>query len=306
MSEFEDTERQNQFLLESNLRLQRILNSLPVAMIGVDTEGRIFEMNDAAQTQFGYPHFEVFEASIAEIVLGEEDREEFTSRLQEAVEADRHINFELPAVTKDGNRLMVDWNVMPMKGMNGAVSSVRLVASDITERVMQADRLRDLAFKDALTGLCNRRSFMDAVGTVGERSQGTPCSVILMDVDKFKNYNDTYGHPDGDTLLRRIGDILGASLRDPYLPARFGGEEFVVLLPGADEEQAFRVAERLRLGIEEQTQDLRGSTVSLGVSTTYDLRRDADLIIEQADQALYRSKHNGRNQTSRWSVDLAA
>lgn len=147
---------------------------------------------------------------------------------------------------------------------------------------------------------------MDAVGTVGERSQGTPCSVILMDVDKFKNYNDTYGHPDGDTLLRRIGDILGASLRDPYLPARFGGEEFVVLLPGADEEQAFRVAERLRLGIEEQTQDLRGSTVSLGVSTTYDLRRDADLIIEQADQALYRSKHNGRNQTSRWSVDLAA
>jgi diguanylate cyclase (GGDEF)-like protein/PAS domain S-box-containing protein len=263
-------------------------------------------MNDAAQTQFGYPHFEVFEASIAEIVLGEEDREEFTSRLQEAVEADRHINVELPAVTKDGNRLMVDWNVMPMKGLNGAVSSVRLVASDITERVMQADRLRDLAFKDALTGLCNRRSFMDAVGTVGERSQGTPCSVILMDVDKFKNYNDTYGHPDGDTLLRRIGDILGASLRDPYLPARFGGEEFVVLLPGADEEQAFRVAERLRLGIEEQTQDLRGSTVSLGVSTTYDLRRDADLIIEQADQALYRSKHNGRNQTSRWSVDLAA
>ena len=306
MTDIEGIERQNQHLTESNLRLHRILASLPIAWIGTNTQGCVYEMNDAAQTQFGYPFFEIFESQLADIILDPEDREIFNEHLRAAIADDKRTSFELPAVTKDGNRLMVDWSVMPMRGMDGEVSSVRLIANDITERVRQADRLKDLAFKDVLTGLCNRRSFMDAVQSVGARSPKQTCSIILMDVDKFKNYNDTYGHPEGDTLLRRIGDILGASLRDPYLPARYGGEEFIVLLPGANEEQAFQVAERLRQAIESQTQDLHGATVSLGISTTESLSNEAQTVIEQADQALYHSKHAGRNRTSTWSDKLAA
>lgn len=306
MTDIESIERQNQHLTESNLRLHRILASLPIAWIGTDTQGRVYEMNDAAQAQFGYPVFEIFESCLAEVFLDPEDRETFNARLQDAIRDDQKIAFELPAVTKDGNRLMVEWSVMPMQGMDGTVTSVRLIANDITERVQQADRLKDLAFKDALTGLCNRRSFMDAMNTVGTRSPSQVCSVILMDVDKFKSYNDTYGHPEGDTLLRRIGDILGASLRDPYLPARYGGEEFIVLLPGASTDQALQVAERLRLAIESQTQDLHGATVSLGISTTDDLTIERNSVIEQADQALYSSKHNGRNQSTIWTPKLAA
>ena len=306
MTDIDEVQSQNQFLTEMNWRLQSILASLPIAWIGTDTQGRIYEMNDAAQAQFGYAGFELFETPLAEVFLGSEDREAFAAMLQEAVQDDKRTSIELPAVTKDGNRLMVDWSAMPMKGMDGVISSVRLIAIDITARVLQADNLKVLAFKDALTGLCNRRSFMEAVQEIGNRKPGQVCSVILMDVDRFKNYNDTYGHPEGDTLLRRIGDVLSASLRDPYLPARYGGEEFIVLLPGADEQKAIQVAERLRLAIESQTLELHGATVSLGVATTNDLANDSKSIIEHADQALYRSKHDGRNRTSLWRENLAA
>lgn len=297
-----EIERQNQHLTESNLRLHRILASLPIPWIGIDTSGRIYEMNDAAQAQFGYEAFEVFEVPLADIVLGPEDRETFAVRLKEAIADDRRTTFELPAVNREGGRLMIEWGVMPMRGVDGDVSSARLIANDITERVMQADKLKDLAFKDALTGLCNRRSFMDVL----QASPAHPLSLILMDVDRFKNYNDTYGHPAGDTLLRRIGDLLVSNLSAPYLPARYGGEEFVVLLPGTDTPGAFEIAEMVRTIIHDNTQDLHGATVSLGVATAGAKVTNTAELIEQADQALYCSKHEGRNRTSIWSEQLAA
>ncbi len=289
----------------ATFRLQQVLSYMPIACIGIDVQGRVYEWNEAAQQTFGYAQFDLFETILTEAIIGPEDREIFDARIQEAIEQDQPITFELPTVGKDGQRAMVEWNMMPMRGLNGEVSSLQLTANDITERVLQADKLKDLAFKDALTGLCNRRSFLDTLQQFyPETSPSNPCAVILMDVDKFKNYNDSYGHPEGDALLRRVGELMSTLVPEPFLPARYGGEEFIVFLSGADVKQAFILAETLREAIESQTQDLHGATASFGVSGSLNADVPATEMIEQADKALYYSKHMGRNRTSVWSPEL--
>jgi diguanylate cyclase (GGDEF)-like protein len=147
---------------------------------------------------------------------------------------------------------------------------------------------------DTLTGLGNRRFLCEALErdlyNVG-RYQGT-LSLLMLDIDFFKKYNDTYGHLEGDKLLAQIGRILRSVLRSGDLPVRFGGEEFVVLLPQTDCEAAGRAAERIRVAIEQETT----VTVSLGVATVSGRQCDAELLIERADQALYRAKEAGRNR----------
>lgn len=305
----EDQLADNQVISENlsiaTSRLQKVLSSLPIACIGIDINGRVYEWNQAAQSAFGYSQFDLFESPLADAILDPEDRPVFADRIQEAAEQDQPITFEMPAVGRDGQRAMIEWNMMPMRGMGGEVSSLQLTANDITERVLQADKLKDLAFKDALTGLCNRRSFLDTLQKLyPHTSTENPMSIVLMDVDKFKNYNDTYGHPEGDALLRRIGELMSELVPEPYLPARYGGEEFVVILPGASSEKAFELAELLRNAIEARTKDLHGATASFGIGTSTDPELSPSDVIERADKSLYYSKHRGRNRTSIWTETL--
>jgi diguanylate cyclase (GGDEF)-like protein len=151
-----------------------------------------------------------------------------------------------------------------------------------------------LSVHDALTGLGNRRFLCEALERDlynVNRYQGT-LSLLMLDIDFFKKYNDSYGHLEGDKLLAKVGAILRKVLRSGDLPVRYGGEEFVVLLPQTDSEAAGRAAERIRAAIEQETT----VTVSLGVATVSGRQCDAELLIERADQALYRAKEAGRNR----------
>jgi len=147
---------------------------------------------------------------------------------------------------------------------------------------------------DPLTGLGNRRFMKDVLERDlynVARYQGT-LSLLLLDIDYFKRYNDTHGHPEGDRLLMQVARILREVVRSGDLPIRYGGEEFVVLLPQTDIEAAGHAAERIRVAIE------KGSpvTVSIGVATVCGKHCDAGELIEAADQALYRAKQAGRNR----------
>jgi diguanylate cyclase (GGDEF)-like protein len=169
----------------------------------------------------------------------------------------------------------------------------------------QNDLLERFAFLDSLTGLSNRRAFEDRGTTEWNRClrAAAPLSVILLDVDHFKLYNDTYGHGAGDECLRRVARALSGSLeRAGDLVARYGGEEFVVVLPDTDQAGALRVAERLRRAVEEQRIEHSGSkaaphvTVSLGVATAVPvLVGGLTILLELADRMLYECKAAGRN-----------
>jgi diguanylate cyclase (GGDEF)-like protein len=165
------------------------------------------------------------------------------------------------------------------------------------------ETLQAQSIRDPLTGLFNRRFLQEAFVKFLSRArrESRPVGVIVLDVDHFKRFNDTFGHAAGDVLLGAVGTLLGASFRQEDIACRFGGEEFVVVLPNASLEDTVRRAEQLRtaiaaLSLQHQGTSLGAVTASLGVSAFPQHGGEGDALIEAADAALYRAKHGGRNQ----------
>jgi diguanylate cyclase (GGDEF)-like protein len=157
------------------------------------------------------------------------------------------------------------------------------------------------ALTDPLTGVFNRRTFLELSGKEEARARrrGSLTSVLMMDIDHFKRVNDTYGHPVGDLVIKSLAEAATKSLRPTDILARYGGEEFVVTLPETDPEVAHRVAERLRTTLEAQVVAADGVevrfTVSIGIAT-FATGVPLTAAMEHADQALYRAKQSGRNR----------
>ncbi|HEX4406086.1 MAG TPA: diguanylate cyclase [Polyangia bacterium] len=165
------------------------------------------------------------------------------------------------------------------------------------------EALEEQATTDGLTGLVNHRTFQERFSAMLGRADRHkfPVSLILTDIDHFKKVNDTYGHPTGDEVLRKVAAILKASARKIDICARYGGEEFAIVLESTDREGARQLAERIRNEVAAQTfQSSKGpfhATLSLGVSTYAEDGRDKAELIAHSDQCLYAAKHGGRNRT---------
>jgi diguanylate cyclase (GGDEF)-like protein len=161
----------------------------------------------------------------------------------------------------------------------------------LTQLDLQTERVRELAVTDELTGLPNRRAWNTELPRTIERVRrtGDPLSVAIIDVDHFKRFNDTYGHPAGDRMLKEAAAAWQEQLRTVDHLARYGGEEFVVLLPDATSAQAREIIDRMRLATP------LGQTFSAGVAV-WDGTETSDELTARADTALYRAKDAGRNQ----------
>lgn len=216
------------------------------------------------------------------------------------------------ALTKEGNYVWIRDVVHVVRNERGDVEALIGFMFDISERKKTEEKLitlqkelEDLSFTDGLTGVANRRMFdstMEVAWADAQRQQH-PLSLILLDIDYFKQYNDYYGHIQGDECLRSVGKILGSVATRPRdFIARFGGEEFVLILPDTDAASARTVAERCRSLIlkeripHEKSQASQFLTVSLGVGTIIPEREDEPMgFIEKVDRLLYQAKQNGRN-----------
>jgi diguanylate cyclase (GGDEF)-like protein/PAS domain S-box-containing protein len=183
-----------------------------------------------------------------------------------------------------------------------------VVMRDITERKMLEQQLSQLALTDALTGLSNRRAFDDVLERDWKQTlrEGSQISLLLLDIDHFKEFNDQYGHQVGDDCLRTVADAVKGVTRAADTIARYGGEEIVVILPGADAARASHAAEEARSAIEalriphERNPEGRGwVTASVGVATALarhgGTMRMPESLLLAADNALYKAKHKGRN-----------
>ena len=178
------------------------------------------------------------------------------------------------------------------------------------ENAQLFSEIQELAITDPLTKIFNRRHFFDMAEQDFDRSKRyhRPMSMIMMDIDHFKRVNDTYGHGVGDQVLQKIAAIYNHTLREVDIFARYGGEEFVVLLPETTATEAQLIAERLRQLIARTPIEITNQTLSLTISFGV-VELDADCrnieeLIDRSDQALYQSKHNGRNRVSVWSPSL--
>ncbi len=210
--------------------------------------------------------------------------------------------FDMP---RAGRRRYLAADATPIYDAQGNLSAVVETLRDLTDEKMAQVALEQLATRDGLTGLANRRCFDDTLHAEWARAlrQQQPLSLLMVDVDNFKAYNDANGHLGGDECLKRIARAVSSEMRANDLTARYGGEEFAVILPNQSLKGAAIVAERIRCRVEAlqlpSTGPTRHVTVSIGAATAIaGPDSTASQLVATADAALYRAKHLGRNRIS--------
>jgi diguanylate cyclase (GGDEF)-like protein len=175
--------------------------------------------------------------------------------------------------------------------------------SDANKALVETNKeLHQLSITDGLTGLLNRKHILELLDKEISRSRryGQPVSILMLDIDHFKNVNDTYGHQTGDAVMRRLADCFYEAVRENDMVGRYGGEEFLILLPDSNAQNGIQTAQRIRKMVRDLEIETSGEnvtvTVSIGVSSYPQYGQDADAVICAADAALYQAKSNGRNQ----------
>lgn len=303
---------------------QRIFESTPDALLVVDQAGRITLANAQAESLFGYSRSELIGQPVEMLVPPRFAARHVDHRarfMKEAHSRPMGAAASLFAQRKDGDELPVDVMLSPMI-VEGCPLTL-CVVRDITERKAAEDKLRrqtkelqklhakleELANRDSLTGLLNRRAFYEHAGqmlrTAHRRRENT--ALLMLDLDHFKRVNDRYGHGEGDHVLKKVAAALLATARENDIVARVGGEEFVVAMLGASEAESIAAAERLRAAIAAMKGLKSPITASIGATSLPPQvsKRDTSKILaellNQADQALYAAKNSGRNQVCHFS-----
>ncbi|MBU2984571.1 GGDEF domain-containing protein [Saccharophagus degradans] len=200
--------------------------------------------------------------------------------------------------------------IIPLKDTRGKVEHICLIVYDVTEvavnrlQIQAANlQLHEISRTDGLTGLLNRKTWeLDAEQEYKRfKRHEHPCSLVMFDIDHFKNINDSYGHPAGDEVIRQTAAAVKSCIRDIDIAGRYGGEEFTIVLSDTDTEGALVVAERIRNQIQELTVHYEDFaiqfTVSLGVAQLTQQMNNRTAWIDCADKALYQAKKNGRNNS---------
>lgn len=308
-----------------------LLETIGAVVCVMDMDGRIVIFNKAARELTGYTESETLDKYPWDFLIlpNEVNRVKTVFRqLSIGNFPNSNINYWR---TKAGEDLLISWSNTALADASGNISYIIATGIDITQQRKAEQELLDyqknlerivevrtaelnalnkqlelIAYKDPLTDIYNRRYLMQAISKElhSAARHDYEISVLMLDVDYFKQYNDAYGHLQGDECLRRIAQLLKSHFqRMTDVVARYGGEEFCVLLPGIDESQAMHMSEMFRhlleqANIEHSASPIAGYiTMSIGITTcspTFEC--NAERLLETADSALYIAKQNGRNQ----------
>ncbi len=308
-----------------NIRFKEILGaSTQTAIMGTDLNGMITIFNSGAEKMLGYTESEVVGKFRPKIFHLSEEIAAFAKKWSATTgrqvrgfdvfgDVARHgglKNSEWTFVRKDGSHITVDLSITAQRNPHGAVTGFLAVAIDITERKQTEERIRQLAYHDILTGLPNRALFNDRLQTAIAQASRTSrkIAIMMLDLDKFKQINDTLGHPMGDVLLKGVAERLRELLRKSDTIARMGGDEFMILLPEIERVEAsavvaWKIVEAFKNPFQLDTCEVN-TTTSIGIAIFPDNGENADVLIRNADIALYQAKGSGGNRvvsySSRW------
>ena len=286
----------------SEKRFRAFLDTTRDGVVVIDDHGLILEFNAGAEKLFGYAAADVLGTTLNQL-MPEDDAAVHDQYVVHPSGSQARIMSPARAVKgrrKDGSEVQIEVTVGEAR-IAGAQLYVGVIR-DITERQAFEHKLTELATRDSLTGALNRRAFMEQMDNALQlaRRHGHALSLLLMDADHFKKINDSYGHQVGDRALVSLTALAQTCLRTTDRFGRWGGEEFVVLLPETDAGQAVEVAERLLAAVRRAT--LLTDTgvalsirVSIGLATLSPEVPDAEKLIQHADEALYRAKAEGRD-----------
>ena len=281
--------------------LDSILQDSTDIIFTTDIDCFILKFNRGAQIHFKYSQEEIVGKPLRHIFVNEADLRKI---LNTVLLCGKSMNEEIPMKTKEGEILLVTLSMSEMKNVEGQIIGLVITAKDITEKkklemelVKKNELLSKLAITDSLTELYNSRYFYEQLSrelTRFKRNPGRKLSLILLDVDHFKQLNDSQGHQMGDHVLRTIGDIIRVCIRkDIDSGYRYGGDEFTIMLPDTDQNQSKFAAER----IQKQFAAFKFGTCSLSIGIAEARAEDDEKsIVHRADEAMYHSKRTGRSK----------
>jgi diguanylate cyclase (GGDEF)-like protein/PAS domain S-box-containing protein len=292
-----------------NPLLQQALDSIPSAVFVKNREGRFLAVNQESAKM----HHSTVEEMLGKCDpefnphVSVEQYEEFLRTNRQAMDTRQTIHVPLQAImTRDGELRWYQTTIRPLIGANDQVLGIIGNSADITELKQMQKELEQLATMDALTQIANRRRFDHYLYQTWQQFKQTQqcLSLILLDIDYFKNYNDCYGHQQGDYCLIQVAQTIDQMfVASANLVARYGGEEFAVILPNTDPAAAVSVAEAIRQAVQNLSLPHAHSaaspviTLSAGVATQCPKAdQQPECLICLADQALYQAKQQGRNR----------
>jgi len=303
-----EQERGQAAILDSEERFRTMAATAKDAIMIIDDQGKIIFWNPAAEMTFGYTADEALGKDLHRMLAPERYHEDYRKNFSEFTKTGTGgtvgQTIELEALRRDGTELPVELSLSALRYKNRwhAVGIIR----DITSRKRLEAELKQLSYRDGLTGVANRRHFDEVLQREWNRMgrENRPLSMIMGDVDYFKAYNDTHGHQSGDDCLKQVAEAIRKEFKRPGdLVARYGGEEFAVILPGIDQPDALHLAEKVRqdietLGIAHDASSVSAAvTISQGVATVIPSRTGhPETLVHIADRALYRAKEQGRNR----------
>ena len=313
-SDIDDQKRNEDELRRANWMLSSHISNTPLAVLEWDRDLKLVRWSPQAEVIFGWDNETVLGMPLTRNPLLHEDDSEAMVGL-----VNRLLTGHEPRETaltrnyrKDGNTIWCEWWHSALLDGDGKVVSILSFVQDVSSRIQAEERLQYMATRDALTGLPNRLMLHERLtqAIAQARRSGRRVGVLFIDLDRFKNVNDTLGHRIGDELLKGVTRSLAEALRETDLLARLGGDEFMVIVEDFDEPQVLgRIAQKLLDAIAQpfriEDHDIY-VTSSIGISVFPDDSDDPEELMKHADVAMYRSKELGRNTYQFLDADLAA
>jgi diguanylate cyclase (GGDEF)-like protein/PAS domain S-box-containing protein len=304
-----ERKKMEEALRQSEERYRTILDEMEDAYFEVDIAGNYTFVNDSCCRHLGYSKEELIGTSFRGQMAKEEFKKVYQAfgNIYTTIKPQRGILYKL--LRKDGTTGFAEMTGFPLQNQKGEVIGFRGVGRDITERKRMEEALRDsekrfreLSIIDELTQLYNSRHFYFQLQIELDRSNryGQPLTLFLLDLDNFKALNDTYGHVEGDQVLRRLGQVLKRCMRKTDLAYRYGGEEFTILLPMTTCADSTVIAERIRAELKKESFSPKAGkdvhmTVSIGAAQ-FKLQEDMKDFVNRVDQLMYQAKKNGKDR----------
>lgn len=302
--------------------LLAIVQSIDVGVVVVDRQFRVEVWNSFMENRSGRTPQEVLQKSFFEL-FPEVEEDWFRHKVDSVATLGtpaftiweqrpylvRFKNYQ--PITGQEDFMYQNTTILPLHGTNSSIEHVCVIIYDVTDVAVHKHQLQSanqqlqhLSRTDRLTGLNNRGYWEEELRREYSRHRryGSMAALVIFDIDHFKRINDGHGHPAGDKVIQRVADQVRQAIRDTDIAGRYGGEEFVVLLPDVDKAGARLFAERLRELVEAQVVTHEGEairfTISLGVADLAQSCEGYQQLIDWADRALYHSKHGGRNRVT--------
>ncbi|MBK6395855.1 MAG: PAS domain-containing protein [Betaproteobacteria bacterium] len=312
-NDIHDEKRNEEALKRVNWELSSHIGNTPLAVLEWDRDLKLVRWSEQARNIFGFESSEVLGMSLTDNPMLHEDEAEgmvdVVGKLMTGLE---------PRATgltrnhrKDGETIWCEWYHSALAGDDGQILSILSFVQDVSARIRAEERLQHMATRDALTGLPNRLLLHERLSQAiaQARRGGRRVGVLFIDLDRFKNVNDTLGHRIGDELLKHVTQALAAALRETDLLARLGGDEFMVIVEDFDDPRVLgRIAQKLLDAISQpfrvEEHDIY-VTSSIGIAVYPDDSDDPEELLKHADVAMYRSKELGRNTYQFVDANLA-